>query len=87
MEKLHSNFIETVQALVVASGHANDIGQSASRILACILEDQNTTTAKIAIEIKISTRAVADQIAKLRKFNLIGRVGPDKGGYWEVLKR
>lgn len=84
-QKLHRNFIEDAQKLVIASGHANNLTYSTSKVLACILEDRHATTAKIAKELKISTRAVAGQIAKLRKNNLIKRVGPDKGGHWEVL--
>ena len=34
----------------------------------------------------ISSRAVEKQIAKLREQGRLRRVGPDKGGHWEVLK-
>ena len=39
---------------------------------------------EIANELGISRRAVAKQITNLRKKGLISRIGPDKGGYWQV---
>ncbi len=40
----------------------------------------------MADQLGISRRAVAKAIAKLQAEDRIRRVGPDKGGHWEVLK-
>jgi ATP-dependent DNA helicase RecG len=40
----------------------------------------------MARKLKISPRAVEKQISKLKKQGKIRRVGPDKGGYWEIVK-
>ncbi len=34
----------------------------------------------------ISADTVKEYINKLRKKGIVRRVGPDRGGYWEVLK-
>jgi len=34
----------------------------------------------------ISRRAIAKTIAKLQQKGLLQRIGPDKGGHWQILK-
>ena len=36
--------------------------------------------------LEISRRAVAKQISQLQARGLIRRVGPDKGGHWEIVQ-
>lgn len=48
--------------------------------------NKKVTIAELAKSIGISTRAVEKQISALKENNRIKRIGPDKGGYWEVLK-
>ncbi len=43
------------------------------------------TTTELAQLLNISRRAVAKQTALLKEKGLIRRIGPDKGGHWEVL--
>jgi ATP-dependent DNA helicase RecG len=43
------------------------------------------TARELANVLGISQRAVEKQIYKLRQANRIRRIGPDKGGYWEVI--
>jgi ATP-dependent DNA helicase RecG len=38
----------------------------------------------MAETIGITERAVEKQLAKLKEKNIIDRIGPDKGGYWEL---
>ena len=49
-------------------------------------EDKNITIPEIAKKIGITERGVKKQISKMKADGKIKRVGPDKGGYWEVLK-
>ncbi|MBQ6725881.1 MAG: winged helix-turn-helix transcriptional regulator [Bacteroidales bacterium] len=55
------------------------------KIIELIREDAVITTQKMADNIGISRRAVAKAIAKLQAEGIIRRVGPDKGGHWEVI--
>ncbi len=41
---------------------------------------------EISKKIKISTTAIEKNIAKLKKLKIIERIGPDKGGYWKIVK-
>ena len=43
------------------------------------------TTQEIADQIGIIRRGVAKHIKKLQEKGIIHRVGPDKGGHWEVI--
>jgi len=43
------------------------------------------TTNTLAEAIGISPKAVERHLAKLKNDGLIIRVGPDKGGHWEVV--
>ena len=58
--------------------------KSSQKLLTLLLKDSQITTQEIANELGISRRAVAKQITNLRKKGLISRIGPDKGGYWQV---
>lgn len=40
--------------------------------------------AALAEEIGISQKGVEKQITKLKKDGILRRIGPDKGGKWEV---
>ena len=40
----------------------------------------------MADSLAVSRRAVAKQIAQLQARGVIRRVGPDKGGYWEIIE-
>ena len=40
----------------------------------------------MAASLGVTERAIEKQVRKLREQEIIGRVGPAKGGHWEVLK-
>ena len=58
--------------------------KSSQKIIELIKNNPEITTQQIADSVGISRRAVAKQIAKLRADGKIERVGPDKGGHWQV---
>jgi len=41
----------------------------------------------LAGNLGISDRGVKKNISKLKSDGLIRRIGPDKGGYWEIIKK
>lgn len=59
--------------------------KSSMKILELMRKDSMITAVEIASVLKLSKRAVDKQIQKLRETNKIRRVGPDKGGYWEII--
>jgi len=40
----------------------------------------------LAEEVGISSRKIEENIARLKEFGILRRIGPTKGGSWEVLK-
>jgi len=49
-------------------------------------ENSEITIGEIAEKLARSERAIELQINQLKEDLMIGRVGPSKGGHWEVLR-
>ena len=60
--------------------------KSSEKILSLISENPSITTADLADRIGISTRAVEKHLANLKAKGRLLRIGPDKGGHWEVAR-
>lgn len=58
--------------------------RSREKIIAMLSDDNTLTTAALAERIGITPKAVEKQIAKLKADGIIRRIGPDKGGHWQV---
>ena len=77
----------------VATGNVNNgvestqksTQKSTQRIIALMKDNPYITTQEIADQIGIIRRGVAKHIKKLQEKGIIRRVGPDKGGHWEVI--
>ena len=59
--------------------------KSSQKILEAILANNAITTMELAELIGISQRAIAKHMATLQSSGRVRRVGPDKGGHWEVV--
>jgi ATP-dependent DNA helicase RecG len=55
------------------------------KIIELIGNNKNITIPEIAHSLNKTTRAIEMAIAKLKETGKLKRIGPDKGGYWEVL--
>jgi len=62
------------------------LGETEGQILLLIRADRQVSTRIIADRIGISTTAVDKALAKLKRWNILRRVGPARGGYWEILR-
>jgi ATP-dependent DNA helicase RecG len=60
--------------------------KTASAIMAAMEKDPRITIPKVATAISVSTRTIHNYIRRLKEAGLIRRVGPDKGGHWEVVR-
>ncbi len=60
--------------------------ERSGKILELLANNPKMTIPQMALELGISTRAVEKQIANLRKNNQLKRIGPAKGGHWQVQK-
>ncbi|UCE74009.1 MAG: winged helix-turn-helix domain-containing protein [Methanomassiliicoccales archaeon] len=62
------------------------LGENQKRILQLMKADPHITIPKLAEKIGISTTSVENNITKLKKKGLLRRVGPAKGGHWEIIE-
>jgi len=65
------------------SDKPHDVVQS---ILDAIRLNSKVSAAEIAMKLGMSSRAVEKRIKTMRENDIIRRVGPDRGGYWEIVK-
>jgi predicted HTH transcriptional regulator len=62
------------------------VGQAGQRIIRLIQKNPQITIPEMASRLGITESAIEKQVRKLREQEIIGRVGPAKGGHWEVLE-
>lgn len=59
--------------------------KSSVKIIEMMKENPEVTIPIMAETLRLTTRAVEKNVAKLQAKGIVKRVGPDKGGHWEVL--
>ena len=64
-----------------------NVGVSERKVIETILRDPLCTAEALTESLNITKRQVEHIFAKLKKKGLIRRVGPDKGGHWEVIEQ
>jgi ATP-dependent DNA helicase RecG len=57
-----------------------------TQILWLLRQNGRLTARELAEEVRISSRKIEQNIARLKELGLLRRIGPTKGGSWEVLK-
>ena len=82
LEKNHR--ISSGKTIKRPEGSVKSSGKTAERILDLVKRRPKTTIPELASALKVTTRAVEKQIAKLKKSGRLRRIGPAKGGHWEV---
>ena len=60
--------------------------KSRGQIIPIMRESPSITQTELSEYLQISVKAVEKQLKNLREEGIIRRVGPDKGGYWEVIQ-
>ena len=58
--------------------------KSSEKIMELLIHAPDMTIPQLAKELGLSTRAVEKQLAKLQQDNLLKRIGPARGGHWQV---
>lgn len=64
----------------------DNLTENQQKILNLLKQNKTVSMAEMAKSIGISKRKVLDNINKLKKLGLVRRIGPAKGGHWEVIK-
>ena len=62
-----------------------NVQKSVQKIVSLIKANPHITTQAIADQLGINRSGVARHIKRLQEQGIIRRIGPDKGGYWEVI--
>ena len=60
-------------------------GKTSGKILATLKQDENLTIPELASLIGVTERSIERNIKKLQEQGLLRRMGPAKGGHWEVI--
>ena len=71
---------------VLENDTVNDRMDNEKKLLFAIIEHPNYTYEQYAELIHISRRTIARMLKNLHENGIIRRVGPDKGGHWEVIE-
>lgn len=91
-------FIATVHRKPIDSAVESDISsqkdreaakssqKSSQKVIELIQGDPTITIGRLAQLVGITDRAIKKQLERLQAENRIRRVGPDKGGHWEVVE-
>lgn len=61
--------------------------KSREKIMALLSQDNTLSAADLAERIGITAKAVEKQIARMKADGVLRRIGPDKGGYWQVAEK
>ena len=63
------------------------VTENQKRIMEVMLRNPFITVAELKDMVNISRKSILENIAKLKEKGLLKRIGPDKGGHWEVKTR
>jgi len=80
---------EEGEGLAVVDKDIKKVGEGLSpnqkSILELIAKDPMISAQQLAQIVGISSRKIEENIAKLKRRGRLKRIGPDKGGHWEVV--
>jgi len=62
------------------------VEKSVEKIITLMDENPYITQKELSLAIGLSRRGIEKNISKLKKEGKIKRIGPAKGGHWEVIK-
>ena len=86
-ERVNVNVTEKVNAIENVTDASQKTSQKTSqKIIDLIKEDPYISTSKMAEIIGVDRRNIARNIKKLQEQGAVRRVGPDKGGFWEIIE-
>lgn len=77
--------LAAVREAMSETGSEKSSEKSSEKIITCLREAPTLSARDVALQLNLSPRAVEKQIAALKKSGRLCRVGPDKGGRWEVI--
>lgn len=80
VENIAGNIVENIVDSIVEK-----LSTTRAKIVRIIWKNPNATAQSISKEINIASRNVQEHLRKLQEQGVIRRIGPDKGGHWEII--
>ncbi len=80
VENIAGNITENIVDSIVEK-----LSTTRAKIVRIIWKNPNATAQSISKEINIASRNVQEHLRKLQEQGVIRRIGPDKGGHWEII--
>ena len=71
---------------VLAESSQKGSQKSSQKILSQLRANPEITIAELVTALALTDRAIKKQLEKLKSSGQVLRVGPDKGGHWEVVE-
>ena len=65
---------------------ADGLAENQKKILMLIADNPRVSKKAMAHSLGISTTAIDKNLAKLKQKGILRRVGPAKGGHWEMIR-
>jgi len=89
LDVMIKNLTMDIKAFIDSTGAKapSSVGKETSRekIIRLLGENGNMTTQTLSETLGITTKAIEKHLSHLKSEGIITRVGPDKGGHWEVM--
>lgn len=85
-----SNILENITKNVGENVGENiflSLSKTDNKVLSQIILNPSISAEEISKRISLTKRTVERSIKKLKDKNIIFRIGPDKGGYWKVVRK
>ena len=60
--------------------------KSREKIIVLLSQDNSLSAEALAERIGITPKAVEKHIARMKAEGILKRIGPDKGGYWQIME-
>lgn len=77
---------QPAEELTQVKGYQKTSGKTSGKILAALKQDGSLTIPALAAMIGVTERSIERNIKKLQAQNRLQRIGPAKGGHWEVIE-
>ena len=68
------------------NGSQKSMQKSMQKILGHIMDNPQITLSELADKLNMTRNGIDKNIKKLKEQGILRRVGPDKGGHWEILR-
>lgn len=86
LKEADNSGVEKTTVKSSVKGSVKSSVKSSVKIMTFIGDDKHITIPVMAEKLGLTTRAIEKQLVKLQSAGKIRRVGPDKGGHWELVK-